>query len=75
MGDVMPSSLVVSAPASDVVLDGTEELGAVLAPADSLPGPRPPLRIILNAAAVVDWAPFADIALEITLSEVGLQKG
>jgi hypothetical protein len=74
MGDVMPSSLVVSAPASEVVLDGTEELGAVLAPADSLPGPSPPLRIILKAAAFVVWAPFADMALEITLSEVGLRR-
>ena len=69
-----PSSLVVSAPASEVVLDGTEELGAVLAPAEPLPGPSPPLRIILNAAAFVDWAPFADIALEIALNEVGLLK-
>jgi hypothetical protein len=74
VSDVTPSSLVVSAPASDVVLDGTEELGAVLAPAESLPGARPPLRIILNAAAVVDWPPFADMALEITLNEVGLQN-
>lgn len=73
-GDVTPSSLVVSAPASDVVLEGTEELGAVLAPADALPGPRPPLRIILNAAALLDWAPFADMALEIILSEAGLPK-
>src|ERR1700744_2238169 len=50
-GDRMPSSLVVSKPASEVAFDGTEELAGVLAPAEPCRGPNPALRIILKVAA------------------------
>lgn len=54
-GDSNPlrsSSLVFSAPTSDVAFDGTEELAAVLAPAEAPLTGRPALRIIFIAGAL-----------------------
>jgi hypothetical protein len=51
IGDMMPSSLVVSKPASEVAFEGAEELAGVLAPAEPCRRPSPPLRIILKVAA------------------------
>lgn len=51
IGDIRPSSLLVSSPASEVAFDGTEELAGVLPPADACRGPSPALRMICTAIA------------------------
>ena len=74
-GDIIPSSLVVSKPVSEVAFDGTEELAGVLAPAEPCRRPIPALRMILKAAADGGCNGPAGIDCAKTCNGVGLQMG
>ena len=73
-GDIRPSSLVASAPASDVAFDGTEELAGVLPLADAFPGPTPLRRMILTAVVADCCDMLAARFAAIVLKGVGLVK-
>ncbi len=69
----MPSSLVVSKPASEVAFDGTEELAGVLALAEPCRRPNPALRMILKVAAEGGCNGPAGIDCAKTCNGVGLE--
>ena len=71
VGDITLSSLVASAPASEVVFEGTEELAVVLAPADAFAAPNV-RRMILTAAGPARGAALPLILLASTPKGTGL---
>lgn len=74
-GEGIPSSLVFSAPASDVALDGTDELAAVLPSLETLLPDKAVRRMILTAATPVGRVSLPTMARTSSLNGSGLEKG
>jgi hypothetical protein len=70
----MPSSLVFSAPVSDVAFDGTDELAAVLPSFETLLADKAVRRIILTATAPLGSVSLPTIARTSSLNGKGLSK-
>ena len=73
-GDGSPSSLVVSAPASEVAFDGADELAAVLPSLEALLPARAVRRMILTAVGPVGGTSLPLIARTSSLRGGGLEE-
>jgi hypothetical protein len=73
-GEDIPSSLVFSAPVSDVAFDGTDELAAVLPSLETLLPDRAVRRMILTATAPFGSVSLPTIARTSSLNGKGLSK-